>query len=367
MQEELYEYSVSKSRVGVLEFEQILYRIMKAITRHAKNVLVRPEIETFDCNFADVQRSVGIAAVTQKLVEASWVEIIAPIILRLTATKDLQRTIPIVGGFSLNCPSNTKLQTECPGSRVSPFPAGSDMGTSIGAGVFLSELFDEKFSEEGLNPAFPRALSKDSGPLGFEDDLLEICIEGRTEDWYVERLLDGNIICHFDGNSEVGPRALGHRSIIAHATSEALRDRINRQKNRESWRPLAPICRSEDFGKFFSGSQSSAAYMLFTWPVLDMELTGVTHVDGTSRVQTVSSGFLYDVLAKIDERGSIPVLINTSFNIAGEPLVETRQQAVTSFLELGFDYLYIEGRVFCPNDKCRKSVDAQNKLSMSQQ
>ena len=90
--------------------------------------------------------------------------------------------------------------------------------------------------------------------------------------------------------------------------------------------------------------------MLFTFPVMHEGLGAITHVDGSARVQTVEKGTLHSVLTEIDKTGAVPVLINTSYNVAGEPIVETSEQAVNCFLKLGFDYLFIDGRIYEPSE-----------------
>jgi carbamoyltransferase len=161
-------------------------------------------------------------------------------------------------------------------------------------------------------------------------------------------LAEGKVLCLHRGRSEVGPRALGHRSIIAHAVSEEIRDRINAAKGREAWRPLAPICRQEDFGDYFAGDRSMGRFMLFTCDVLNPVIPAVTHVDGTARVQCIdaSDTWLHPALGLLKAQGHHPVIVNTSFNCAGEPIVETLDHAIASFLRMGFDYLVTELGVF---------------------
>jgi carbamoyltransferase len=224
------------------------------------------------------------------------------------------------------------------------------MGVSIGAGALLVSYLTGRFpcndQENLISPAFPprpdiftRKLPQSLTPMELEDPL----------GFYAAQLLDGKIFCHVEDESEVGPRALGHRSIIAHAANDLVRDRINRCKGREMWRPLAPIVRACDVTRFFAGPDAGemSRFMLSTYRVVNpQQLPAVTHVDHTARTQMVEDGTISDLLDRLSEISEIPVIVNTSFNVAGEPLVETYTEAVSSFECLGFDYLYIDGKVY---------------------
>ena len=156
------------------------------------------------------------------------------------------------------------------------------------------------------------------------------------------------MFCIQSGRSEVGPRALGHRSIIAWAGSENIRDLINERKGRENWRPLAPICSIEDFSTYFTGEIEDARFMLTVSKSKTSEIPAVTHVDNTARVQVIDHNerFLYDVLKELRNLQATPVIVNTSFNCAGEPVVETFKDAVKSFGDMGFDYLISDTDIF---------------------
>ena len=153
--------------------------------------------------------------------------------------------------------------------------------------------------------------------------------------WYANELISGKIFCHYQGKSEIGPRALGARSIIAHAVDKKIRDTINIKKGRELWRPLAPMVLKDKFNEFFEeigNIEDGAACMLFNYFVKDpIKIPACTHVDNTARVQICENNFLIEVLRQLEKLDAVPVIINTSFNIAGEPIVETANQAVRSF------------------------------------
>jgi carbamoyltransferase len=129
---------------------------------------------------------------------------------------------------------------------------------------------------------------------------------------------------------------------------EETRDRINRSKRRESWRPLAPICSIGDYHDYFVGDPEECRFMLTTSKVKSGAIPAVTHVDNTARVQVIDAEdmLLSALLSRIKARGFAPVIINTSFNCAGEPLVETLTDAARSFRKMNFDYLVTERGIY---------------------
>ena len=132
-------------------------------------------------------------------------------------------------------------------------------------------------------------------------------------------LADGRIFAWAQGRAEIGPRALGNRSLLAEPSSASTRDRLNEIKQREDYRPIAPVCRIEDAGKFFD-TDFEDPYMLYFRMVTSDQLAAVTHVDGTARCQTVSKESnrrLHDLLSAVAERTGVGVLCNTSLNLQG--------------------------------------------------
>jgi carbamoyltransferase len=162
-------------------------------------------------------------------------------------------------------------------------------------------------------------------------------------------LADGHVVAWFDGGSEFGPRALGHRSILSAPFPASVRDHLNENvKFREWFRPYAPIIPVERAAEFFDISQPSP-FMLVVADVRQPErMPAITHVDGTARLQTLDrpdNPVLYDVLGAFDALTGCPVLLNTSFNVAGEPIVESPQDALRAFTSMRLDYLVMSGRL----------------------
>lgn len=312
-------------------------------------VLRDKAIEKFRFDLKDVAVAVQSAANAQYLVQQVYVGQIGPYCEKLSLSLDDYSHVAMTGGFSLNCPTNTAISQNYPTLNFRPLPGVADTGLAMGAAValhyFLRLPLQFNCSESPTAPAFPPS-SLDHNKLD-ESAAGLVPVDVSPEDrvnFIADSLLKGKIICIHRGRSEVGPRALGRRSIIAWAGNEANRDRINKSKRRESWRPLAPICAMEDFHDYFVGDPEACRFMLTTSKVKSNAIPAVTHVDNTARVQVIDGEeeFLFGVLARIKSQGFAPVIINTSFNCAGEPLVETLTDAARSFAKMNLDYLITE-------------------------
>jgi carbamoyltransferase len=160
-----------------------------------------------------------------------------------------------------------------------------------------------------------------------------------------DRLLRGQVGAVAWGRAEIGPRALGHRSLIAAPVEPAMRDRLNTIKGRELWRPLAPIGTSEAATRFWRGPEGLQRYMLGAATVTPQgkkRIAATVHVDGTARAQVADgAGLICDVLDALNKAGADPVLINTSFNTHSEPIVNAADDAIRSAKALGTDFLVV--------------------------
>jgi carbamoyltransferase len=246
------------------------------------------------------------------------------------------------GGTGLNCSTNDRLLRETPFQRVFIPPAPSDAGTSLGCAVYgLTELggmrCDYRWENDYLGPE-PR-LSDIESALSRADDLVVEHL-GQPADLYgriADLLSATKVVALYHGRSEFGPRALGHRSILGDPRHGYVRDWINaRVKEREWFRPLAPVVLLERAEEFFDIRRPSP-FMQFAapvWPKAADIIPAVTHVDCTARLQTVGEQddpFLRALLKAFEARTGVPVVLNTSFNRKEEPIVETPDQALESF------------------------------------
>lgn len=262
--------------------------------------------------------------------------------------------IALTGGLALNCPANSNLSVIQDVPVVVP-AAVNDEGLSIGAAVAAY------FDAHGAYPA-PPASYAEAVYLGA--DILESDVAAAAErhGW---RRLDGDplkrasalllgnqVVGICSGRSEVGPRALGHRSILANPASADSWAAVNRLKRREPWRPFAPAVLQSESAAYFDRGPAESRYMLFNYRSRTQALPAVTHFDHTSRLQHVSpeTGLLHDLLLAMREAGAPGVLMNTSFNGPGVPIVETAEDAFSEAAKLGLAYILTDFGLFAgPN------------------
>lgn len=258
--------------------------------------------------------------------------------------------LSLVGGVALNCITNHKIAASESFATVRPFPAAGDDGQSIGAALHALRCSQS-------SPILKRSLPIYSGPLYTDTDAKKALeshgltfVELSETDLITtiaETIADGGIAALHRGRSEVGPRALGHRSILASATHTKMKDILNEKvKFREKFRPYAPMVSIECASEYFD-LEGSSPHMMFACSVHEDKrplLPSITHIDGTARVQTVSAedeGFVHAILNTLGELTGHPVMINTSFNLAGEPVVETPDDAIKTYLRSGIDILVL--------------------------
>lgn len=252
----------------------------------------------------------------------------------------------VAGGCGLNCVTMGRLRKKMIFKEIHlPFAPGDD-GAAIGAAIYFNSLYNkgEKYTispylgDEYSNENILKEINKDKS-VKFEyvpDDLLYSRI---TDD-----LCNGKIIGWFQGRMEFGPRALGNRSILADPRRSEMKDIVNSKvKFRENFRPFAPIAIQEKANHYFDITRSP--YMMFTTDVLKQEnIPSVTHVDMSARVQTVTeveNPRIYQLLKSFEKQTGCPILLNTSFNVMGEPIVASPHDALNTFKNSGIDTLVI--------------------------
>ncbi len=259
--------------------------------------------------------------------------------------------IVLSGGGALNCPTNSAI-FERLGKRVFVPPAVNDEGLSVGAAYVCAQLCGETMPATKPSVADIAFKGPDYAPAqikttrGLVDGAVDGVVEHEDAARYLaEKIANGAVIGIFEGRAEIGPRALGHRSIIASPLLGGNWRKVNRIKNREMWRPFAPVVLPEDFDEHFEGCPTDSYYMLFNARVRHAKLPAITHRDGTARVQIVvpEIGFLHRLLVAFRDLTGFGVLLNTSFNDRGKPIVETPDDALAAFRALALDYLYLQG------------------------
>ncbi len=288
-----------------------------------------------------------VARTVQDLLESAGVELAAGLHRRTGC-----RNLCLAGGVALNCNMNARLRAQPFVDSLFVQPGAMDMGSAIGAALEISA---------GLGAAPRTELEHVYYGPAFDGDEVERAIRARglearkLEDpglipevagW----LRDGRIVGWFDGRMEFGPRALGHRSIVATPADVGVRDRVNRIKQRELWRPLAPSLLLDAAADWIEDAGPSP-FMTLTFrfrPERARQVPGVVHVDGTARVQTVTPGAngRYDALIRaFAELTGIPMVMNTSFNRRSEPIVCTPAEAIDTYLATDLDCLVLGSHV----------------------
>jgi carbamoyltransferase len=253
----------------------------------------------------------------------------------------------MAGGVALNCVMNARIRDARIFEEVWVQPAAGDAGTALGAALLVDArergaTTHPHMDHVYLGPAYgddeiERFLQWSKLPYRRVDDVADAA---------AGLLADNKIIGWFQGGMEFGPRALGARSILASPLERSMQDRLNELKDREDFRPVAPVVLEEEAGDWFVNARS-APFMLFTFdvrPEREGQIPAVRHVDGTARVQTVrrdQNARYYDLLRAFKQRTGVPVLVNTSFNTRGEPIVCTPRDAIESFWTSPLDALAI--------------------------
>jgi carbamoyltransferase len=262
------------------------------------------------------------------------------------------RDLCLAGGVALNCVMNARIRDHGPFEKIWVQPAAGDAGTALGAALWIDWLERGSAARSrgrrwGMQHAF-------LGPA-YSDEEIESFLRWtgvpfRRLDDIAEGtaalLIQDKVIGWFQGRMEFGPRALGARSILASPIHAEMQARLNEIKDREDFRPVAPVVLEERASEWFVDG-GVAPFMLFVFDVREDKaqfIPAVCHVDGTARVQTINRAQnprYYDVIAAFERRTGVPVLVNTSFNTRGEPIVCSPRDAVECFWTSPLDALVI--------------------------
>ena len=263
------------------------------------------------------------------------------------------RDVCIAGGIGLNSVANAQILKRCKLDHLHIIPAAGDSGQCLGNVLYGLYLLTGKVPSLPMKTAY---LGKEYSNEDIADAVSSIATDSNIEVRRFDSLaslakeeasliMQNKYVGHFYGRSEFGPRALGNRSILANPCNPDSKDRLNQRiKFRESFRPFAPVVIFEEAQDFFDLNEERP-FMLIVSDVKDRSLIpSVTHVDGTARVQTITENQnpqLYSLLEEFKKLSGVPILLNTSFNVAGEPIVETPMDAVKCFLSTALDALAI--------------------------
>jgi carbamoyltransferase len=299
------------------------------------------------------------AASVQRLTERIGVQL-ARAAISLTGKHHLVLT----GGVALNGLMNERIRRESGCTNLFVYPAAGDDGSAVGAAQHVA-------TQNGARPAAAMRTCFFGNAAGDADILSELTRHkikyAKPDDMAATiavALARGKIVARFVGRSEFGPRALGNRSILADPRHAGMRDVLNaRIKHRENFRPFAPACLRERASEYFD-LDCESPFMLLICPVKDKaraEIPAVVHADGTARVQTVdrdANPDFYRLIAEFDRITGTPVVVNTSFNVNGETIVETAADAIESFLFMNIDYLAIHDYWISKAENAKRSLSS---------
>ncbi len=326
-------------------------------------------IEQHHCNLAFAIQKVTEEIVIKLAIEAK----------RITNSDNLC----LAGGVALNCVANGKLLSENIFKNIHIQPASNDAGGAIGAALAANHIYYNKkrvINETKINPYLGPQFSKEDIELmnNKYDNHHQYYMEfGELSKSIANKIAEGNIIGWFQGRMEFGPRALGNRSIIGDPRNPEMQQKINEKiKYRESFRPFAPSILEEDVNEYFNINTPSP-YMLLTAPAKDerrkqlsenfenltlteklkhpkSDIEAITHVDFSARIQTVSKTMnsrYWELINEFKKQTNYSLLINTSFNVRGEPIVCTPDDAYRCFMSTDMDYLVINNFVYNKTDQ----------------
>ncbi|HWK11042.1 MAG TPA: carbamoyltransferase N-terminal domain-containing protein [Vicinamibacterales bacterium] len=317
----------------------------------------RQPYDPIDLESSEGRRFADCAASVQCVLEEVLVDIAARL-RRETGLADLC----FGGGVALNGVANARILAEAGFDRVFVPPAPGDAGCALGAALYADRVYFHNPDRDVPDHPFwgPRVDAAHLARTAHEDGQP---VEERDDPALFEHVADtlaaGRIVAWMDGECEFGPRALGHRSILAAPHTVEMRDRLNRDiKRREEFRPFAPVVPAEAAERFFDlppGGARLARYMSGVFPVRPEwrpRLAAVTHVDGSARVQVLEREMaprLHALLNAYGRRTGVPVLLNTSLNVAGEPIVTHALEGYTTFRRCGIDLLVAGSTVVSKN------------------
>jgi carbamoyltransferase len=300
------------------------------------------------------QRHIDIAASLQKFTEDTLITIANNLYNQTKLDK-----LCLAGGLFLNCVANSKILENTPFNEVFVQPASGDSGGSLGVASYIyhSILGNERnyiMRDAYLGPDFTVSQMKRAlvnSRINFKEFNDEELFK-----YIAKQISENKIVGWFQGRMEFGPRALGNRSILANPCNPAMKELLNlKVKKREPFRPYAPVVLEEKAGEFFEAKQLSS-FMLLAGRVKDSKITAipeVAHIDKTARVQVVNRGTnyrLWQLIKEFEHLTGVPVLINTSFNLKGEPIVCSPEDAISCFNRSQMDCLVL-GNFVAEKDK----------------
>jgi len=304
----------------------------------------------FDRRFSIEENKISMAIKEIQKMSNLIMEINIDAIVEKYGLNTKETYLSLSGGFALNCPSTSRLMDKYKFKGYVAPPCVNDGGISLGVALYA---FKKKMGNDRIEVDIKHAY------YGNKDIDLQNIVNNEVYKKFIsnvsglnyEQLVDDiqkAPIMWFDGSAEVGPRALGNRSILGDPRKVETSDILNRIKKRQWWRPVAPIVLEEEAGEYFYDCDYSP-FMLRLYRIKEDKLSSIpaiAHLDGTARVQTINgqtNPLLYNVIKKFKEATGVPILCNTSLNDKGEPIVDKIEEAMNFALRKGINIIYING------------------------
>ena len=265
------------------------------------------------------------------------------------------KNLCLSGGCAYNGTANGKILDKTPYENLWIPPAPSDAGSAIGCALEYYHKDNDKKRENNTNPYLGPSYSKDellNAFTKFDNDIyVELKLHEQIRDIIAQEITDGSIVGWFEGRLEFGARALGNRSILANPRDPQMKRRLNRViKKREGFRPFAPIVQ-EKYSRAIFDYEKEVPYMNQVVQVKKehkRELPAITHIDGSARIKTLKKEqhrHIYDLLTKLHELNGYPIVINTSFNLKDQTMVNTPEEAIQTFLNCEMDILVMHNYI----------------------
>ena len=316
------------------------------------------------------ERCADIAASAQKVLEDTVLHMLSWLHKQIRMDN-----LCLAGGMALNCVMNERIREGAPFKRVWAQPAANDAGTALGSALWVSHAILHHPREYVMEHAY---WGPEFSDAEIEAKLLTCKVPHRRvaniARQCAELISQGKIIGWFQGRMEWGPRALGNRSILADPRDPIMKDKLNCIKGREAFRPLAPAVLEEAASDYFH-CHGTSPFMSFAHQVIPNkrhDIPAVVHVDGTARVQTVNrknNPVFYELIAEFGKITGVPIVINTSLNYQGKPIVATLDQAIDCFYNSGLDYLalgsFLVGKEVFEHDEWLTVAQRRESLGLS--
>jgi carbamoyltransferase len=256
-----------------------------------------------------------------------------------------EKNIIICGGYGLNCVANYKYWKEFPDFNIYCEPISHDGGTSIGGAKYVYHQVTGNTSPQKQESVY---YGPQYDPSTYENDLKDLEVTDTSYDEVAKLIREGNIVTMYQGRSEGGPRALGNRSILFDPTIEDGKEIVNTVKHREWFRPFACSIKKESVHDWFDlAGREETPHMMYAVQChegVEEKIPSVIHVDGTCRIQTVTKDqneHYHNLIDAFEKLSNVPILFNTSFNLGGDPLVETIEDAIETLKRCDIEYMYL--------------------------